>query len=346
MQLSRALLAVDPGHPMASRRLYLLRLVRLAGAAAAVGFGVVPAATAADSYPAHPLRLIVPFAPGGAADILARIVGDHLQRQLGQPVVVLNKDGAGTIVGVDFAAKSAPDGYTLLISGDAATINTASGRQLPYDLMKDLKPVSLLYAGTQFVLVNKDSPYKSFNDLVAYGKAHPGDLKFGSTGIGTSTHLSTESINAAAGISAIHVPYRGVAPAMTALMAGEVDYIVAGSTAAIPAIRNGTHRALAITSRARSPSVPGVPTLREQGIPVETGSWYGILVPAATPEAIVQRLHDAIAVVLSSPDVEQKLHSLGGEPRPMSPADATAFMRDEIDAFRALMHKLNLKLTV
>lgn len=303
-----------------------------------------PASFAAEVYPSKPIRLIVPFAPGGAADILARVVGDHLQRELGQPIVVVNRDGAGTIIGVDAAAKSPADGYTMLISGDAATINTASGRTLPYDLMRDLKPISLLYAGTQFLLVNKDSPWKSLPDLVAEGRAKPGRLRYGSTGIGTSTHLSTETVNAAAGIKAIHVPYRGVAPAMNALMGGQVDYVIGGSTAAIPAIQNGTVRALAITSRTRSPVLPNVPTLIEQGVAAETGSWYGLLVPAATPADIVKRLHEATAVVLKSPDVAERLKSLGGEARSTTPEAAATFMRQEIQAFGTLMRRLDIRL--
>ena len=228
-------------------------------------------AYAAESYPTKPLRLIVPFAPGGAADILARVVGEYLQRDLGRPIVILNREGAGTIIGVDAAAKATPDGYTLLISGDAATINTASGRPLPYDLMRDLRPVSLIYAGTQFVLVNaKDNRFNSMQDLVKHAKANPGTLKFGTSGVATSTHLSTESINAAAGIKAVHVPYRGVAPAMTNLMGAHVDYVIAGSTAAIPPVQNHQFKALAVTGRTRSPSLPQVPTLIEQGVPVGT----------------------------------------------------------------------------
>lgn len=302
------------------------------------------AAHGAETYPSRPLRLIVPFAPGGAADILARVVGEQLQRELGRPIVIVNRDGAGTIIGVDAAAKATPDGYTLLISGDAATINTASGRPLPYDLMKDLKPVSLIYAGTQFLLVNKDSRFNSLQDMVKYAKANPGTLKFGSTGVGTSTHLSSETINAAAGIKAIHVPYRGVAPAMNNLAGGHVDYVIAGSTAAIPSIQNGLHKALAITSRTRSQAVPQVPTLMEQGVPAETGSWYGLLVPAGTPPDMVKRLHAAMVVALKSPEVVERLKSLGGEPRITTPEETAAFMRAEIQKYGALMRKLDIKL--
>ncbi|GAA4322882.1 tripartite tricarboxylate transporter substrate binding protein [Pigmentiphaga soli] len=313
--------------------------------AAALGAVFAGPAAAQSSYPNKPLRMIVPFAPGGAADIVGRAVADALLHELGQPVVVVNQGGAGTIIGVDMAAKAPPDGYTLLVSGDAATVNTASGRKLPYDLMKDLQPVSLLYSGTQYLLSRVDGPYKTLDDLVRYGRAHPGELKFGSTGIGTSTHMSLESFNAAAGIRAVHVPYRGVAPAMTDLAGGHVDYVIAGSTAAIPAIENKTFRALAVTSRTRSPLTPQVRTLIEQGVQAETGSWYGLFVPAGTPPAIVERLNKATVAALKTDELARRFKSLGGETRATTPAEASAFMRDEIDRFGSLMRKLDIKLT-
>lgn len=300
----------------------------------------------AGIYPSKPLRLIVPFAPGGAADILARVVGEHLQRELGKPVVIVNREGAGTIIGVEAAAKATPDGYTLLISGDAATINSASGRPLPYDLMRDLKPISLIYSGTQFLLANgKDSRFNSLRDLVQYAKANPGTLKFGSSGVATSTHLSAEAVNVAAGIKATHVPYRGIAPAMTNLAGGHIDYAIVGSTAAIPVVQNGQFKALATTGRARSQALPNVPTLIEQGVHTDTGSWYGLFVPSGTPPAILKRLSAVMMVVLKSAEVADRLKSLGGEPRPTSPEQATDFIRDEIKKSGALMRKLDIKIT-
>jgi tripartite-type tricarboxylate transporter receptor subunit TctC len=305
-----------------------------------------PLARAADAYPSKPLRLIVPFAPGGAADILGRVVADNLQRELGKPIVLVNREGAGTIIGVEAAAKSTPDGYTLLLSGDAATINTASGRPLPYDLMRDLKPITLVFSGTQFVLAGiKDSRFNSLQDLIKYAKANPGTLKFGTSGVATATHLSTETINAAAGIKALHVPYKGVAPAMNNLQGGHVDYAVAGSTAAVPAVQGGQLKALAVTSRTRSSALPQVPTLIEQGVQAETGSWYGLLAPARTPPEILQRLHGAMMAVLKSPEVIERLKALGGDAKPTTPEQAADFMREEIKRFGALMRKLDIKVT-
>ena len=307
---------------------------------------IAAAAPAAESYPARPLRLIVPFSPGGAADVLARVVSEHLMRDLGKPIVIVNREGAGTIIGVEAAAKATPDGYTLLLSGDAATINTASGRPLPYDLMKELRPITIVFSGAQFVLVNaKDTRFNGMQDFVKYAKANPGTLKYGTSGVATATHLSSETINAAAGIKAVHVPYRGVAPAMTNLQGGHVDYVVAGSSAAVPAVQSGQLKALAVTSRTRSQALPQVPTLVDQGVQAETGSWYGLLVPAGTPPEIVRRLHTGMMNVLKSPEVVERLKALGGESRPMSPEQAADFMRGEIKKFTAIMRKLDIKIT-
>lgn len=297
-----------------------------------------------DPFPSKPLRLVVPFAPGGAADVIGRSVAEQLQHELGQPVVVVNRDGAGTIVGVNYVAKSPADGYTLLLSGDAATINAASGRALPYDLLRDLTPISVLFSGAQVLLVSKDSPFKTLQDMVAYAHAHPGKLRYGSSGIGTSIHMSEASFNAAANIDALHVPYRGVAPAITDLMGGQVDYVIAGSSLATQAIQNGQLRALAITTDKRSPFLPEIPTAKEQGVDVETMGWYGLFVPAATPPAAIARLSAATLAALKSPDLSERFKSIGGEALGMSPEQADAFVKAQIRKFSELMRRLDIKL--
>jgi tripartite-type tricarboxylate transporter receptor subunit TctC len=323
-----------------------MRRAVLAFAFVSLAAAASPFARAAEPYPSKPLRLIVPFAPGGAADILARVIAEQLQRELGKPIVLVNREGAGTIIGVDAAAKSAPDGYTLLFSGDAATINTASGRALPYDLMRDLKPITLVFSSAQFVVAGaKDPRFNSMQDLVKYAKAHPDTLKFGTSGVATSTHLSTETINAAAGIKAIHVPFKGIAPALNSLQGGHVDYSVAGSSATVPAVNGGQLKALAVTSRARSPVLPQVPTLIEQGVNAETASWYGVLVPAHTPAQIVKRLHADLMTALKTPEVLERFKALGGEARPTTPEQASEFMREEIRRYATLMRKLDIKVT-
>ncbi|WP_296560607.1 tripartite tricarboxylate transporter substrate binding protein [Pigmentiphaga sp.] len=333
-------------HPSARNARAPARRAVLAAAAvlAALSFAPPCLAQGSESFPSKPLRLVVPFAPGGAADVIGRSVAEQLQRELGQSVVVVNRDGAGTIVGVNYVAKAPGDGYTLLLSGDAATINTASGRTLPYDFLRELTPVSVLFSGAQILLVSKDSPFKTLQDMVSYARANPGKLRYGSSGIGTSIHLSEASFNAAADIEALHVPYRGVAPAITDLIGGQVDYVIAGSSLATPAIQSGQLRALAITTAKRSPMLPDIPTAKEQGVDVETMGWYGLFVPATTPPAIVARLNAATLAALKSPELSERFKSIGGEARGTSPAEAGAFVKAEIRKFSELMRRLNIKL--
>lgn len=317
----------------------------LACAMLAFGSLIDPAAAQADnSYPLQAIRMVVPFAAGGAADAIGRSVADQLQKELGQPLVVVNRGGAGTVIGVNYVAKAPADGYTVLLSGDAATINTASGRALPYDLMKELVPISTLFSGAQFVLVNKNSPFKTLDDLVKRAKSHPGELKYGSSGIGTSIHLAEESFNKAAGIKATHVPYRGVAPAVNDLMAGLVDYVIAGSSVATPAVQGGTLRALAINDAKRSPQLPEVPTAMEQGVNVQTKGWYGLWVPAGTPPAVAEKLNSATQAALKSSELSSKFEALGGEAKGASLADTKKFVANEVESFRKLIRDAHLKL--
>ncbi|ETF01080.1 Tat pathway signal protein [Advenella kashmirensis W13003] len=302
------------------------------------------AASADSSYPHQAIRMVVPFAAGGAADAIGRSVADELQKELGQPLVVVNRGGAGTVIGVNYVAKAPADGYTLLLSGDAATINTASGRALPYDLMKELVPISTLFSGAQFVLVNKNSQFRTLDDLVKRAKAHPGELKYGSSGIGTSIHLAEESFNKAAGIKATHVPYRGVAPAINDLMAGLVDYVIAGSSVATPAVQGGSLRALAINDAKRSAQLPEVPTAMEQGVNVQTKGWYGLWAPSGTPPDVIDKLNSATQAVLKSEALSSKFEALGGEAKGASLADTRKFVANELESFRKLIRDAHLKL--
>lgn len=297
-----------------------------------------------QAYPSRPLRMIVPFAPAGAADIVARTVSEPMSRELGQPILIVNRDGAGTVIGVSEAAHAATDGYTLLLSGDAGVINTAGGRKLSYDLLKDLAPVSIAYSGAQVMMANKSGRFANLQDLVKYAKANAGQIKYGSTGIGTSVHLSSELFNSAAGIEAVHIPYKGVAPAMTDLAAGRVDFVIGGSTAAIPAIKAGQFRGLALMSKARSDQMPDLPTAIEQGVNVETGSWYGMYMRAGSPAEAQKKIHDTLLKVLATTEVKERFKSLGGEPRSMSQQQFADYNRDEIRKLSALMKRLNIKL--
>jgi tripartite-type tricarboxylate transporter receptor subunit TctC len=297
----------------------------------------------AQPYPAKPISVIAPVDAGTPGDILARAVGEPMGRELGQRVVVINRPGAASIVGVEAAAKAAPDGYTLLVGGDASVINTASGRQLPYDLMRDLAPISLIYGGAQVLLVKRDSPYQTLRDLVNAARANPGKLTYGSAGVGSSIHMSSETLNQAAGIRTTHVPYKGIPQAMTEVAGGHIDFVIGGAPS-IPAVRNGTHRGLAILSRERMKLLPNLPTAIEQGVPIEAGGWYGLFAPAGVPPEVSKRLHEALVKTLALPEISDRFTSLGGEPRSSTPDQYSAFLRSEIDKYSALIKRLNLKL--
>jgi len=298
----------------------------------------------AQSYPSKPIRLVVPFAPGGAADAIARTLGEYMQKALGQPVVIDNRPGAGTTIGVDSVAKASPDGYTLLLSGDAAVINEASGRKLPYDLRKDLSAIAIVYTGTQFLLVKNDSQFVGIKELVAFGRANPGEIKFGSSGQGTSTHLSAEIILSAAGVKALHIPYKGVAPALNDLMAGIVDFVVVGSTAALPAIKGNRLRALAVTGTQRISTAPEVPTLIEQGVNAETQSWYGLFAPAQTPKDILVKLSETVLKAVSDPDLALRFTNLGGSATRTTPEEAAQQVSSEVDKYKAVLAERGIKL--
>ena len=301
-------------------------------------------ASTAQSYPSKPIRLVVPFAPGGAADILGRLIADRMQKDLGQSVVIINKDGGGTIIGVDFVAKSQADGYTLLLANDAAAINSGSGRKLPYDLLKDMTPVSLVYSGPQIILVNKNSRLNNLADLVKMGKSEGDKLRYATSGIGSSTHLSTASFAEAAGIKPTHVPYRGIAPAINDLQGGHVDFLVAGTASALPLVRGGSAKPLAILSKNRSALLPQLPTAIEQGVNTESAGWYGVMAPAGTPSDIVQKLSNALTAAVETPEFRERLQALAGDPQGLNAAQFGQFIRSEIQKFGTLMRTQDIQL--
>lgn len=311
-------------------------------ALAAIGFATQ---APAQTYPSRPVRIIVPFSPGGPADLLGRVIGEKLQRGWAQPVVVLNKDGAGTILGVDMAAKATPDGHTLLLGNVAMIINASSGRKLPYETMKDLTPISLVFTQPLILVLHPSVPLGSVKELVAFAKANPGKLRYGSSGVGTSIHLTTELFRSAVGIEMTHVPYKGVAPAMTDLLAGRIDLMLPGITPAAPHIRGGKLKGLAVTSRKRSAALPAIPTLIESGVPdFEAIGWYGMLVPAGTPRDVQARIHAELVKVLNMEDVKERLASQGGEAVSSSPAQFAAFMREELKKWTHLFRSLNIRI--
>ena len=273
---------------------------------------ILAAPLAAQDYPARPVRVVVPAAPGGTVDILARSISQPLSERLGQPVVVENRPGGGTNVGNEAVAKSPPDGYTLLLAGPTLATNPALFAKLGYDPQRDLAPITLMASVGNVLVVNPGVPAGSVKELVALARAQPGTLNFASAGTGSSGHLAGELLKALAGIDIVHVSYKGAAPAHTDLLAGQVQMMFDNIPAALPQVRGGKLKALAVTGRERSALMPDLPTMVEAGVPeFESSAWFGLLAPAGTPAPVIQRLHRDVTAILAEPAVRERLANQG-----------------------------------
>ena len=283
------------------------------------------------TYPDRPIRFIVPFGPGGPGDILARVIGKRLADSLGQPVVIDNRSGASTIIGTELAAKSPPDGHTLLLISTTHAVNPSLFDKLPYDPVRDFAPVTLV-ASTPFMLVVHPAvPAQSVTELVALAKKKPRSLNYGSSGNGSSIHLTTELFSLAAGVELTHVPYKGSGPAFVDLIGGHIQMLFSSTVSSLPYVTSGKVRALAITSLKRAPSLPSVATVAEAGYAgFEASSWFGILVPAKTPSAVINRLLSDTRAAIQSAEVNDWLISQGAEPGGNSPAEFGAFFQAEL----------------
>ena len=293
---------------------------------AAFAFAQAPAA-----YPTKPIRLVVPFPAGGATDLLAREVSKHLTDAWGQSVVVDNRPGAGGNIGSELVAKSPPDGYTLEM-GTVGThaINASLYSKMPYDHVKDFVPVILVAGVPNVLVVNPSVPVNTVQELIAYAKANPGKLNFASSGSGTSIHLSGELFKVMAGVNMTHVPYKGSAPALAELIAGQVQLMFDNLPPSLPQIKAGKLRALAVTSARRAPALPDVPTVAEAGLPgFEASSWFGVLAPAGTPPAVVAKLNAEIAKWLMSPEAKEKLAGVGANIAGGTPEDFARHIQAE-----------------
>lgn len=291
--------------------------------------GIVPAYA---QYPGKPVRLIVPFPPGGGSDTLARILGPKLSEAFGQQVVIDNRPGAGTNIGAEIAARSAPDGYTVLMGNVSHAINVTLYSKLSYDLAKDFAPVSLLASTPNIVVVHPSVPVKSVKELIALAKARPGQLDVASSGSGSSAHLAGELFNNMAGTKMNHVPYKGGGPAVIALVGGQVAVGFATTPSVIQHVKSGRMRGLAVTSAQRSPSAPDLPTVSEAGLKgYEAGTWYGFLVPTGTPKEVITRLHAESARLLKLPDVKGRMDTAGFESIGSTPERFGAYIRGEIE---------------
>jgi tripartite-type tricarboxylate transporter receptor subunit TctC len=312
-------------------------LALAAGLAASLS---VPGAQAAD-YPDRPIKIVLGFAPGGPTDILSRLLGDKLSRSLGTPVVVDNKVGAGGNIAAAIVAKAPADGYTLLVGGTNYAIGRAWYKNLQFDIEKDLQIVATISQNANVLVVNPASSLKSVEDVVREAKANPGKLAFASSGAGTVVHLAGEIFKSQQGLDITHVPYSGAPPAELDVMNGRVDMMFDSLATALPFIRDGKLRALAVTSRKRSTYAPDIPSLAQEGMKdFDVASWYAMWAPAGVPKEIVERLNKAITEALSLPDVRERLAALQAEAFPTTVTQAQAFEREEIAKWTAAVEKL------
>lgn len=320
---------------------FLTRRTLLGGASLLV----LAAPLQAQTYPSRPIRFIVPFAAGaGVLDIMARIVGQHLGTATGQQVVIDNRPGAGGNVGAEVAAKATPDGYTMLMGAVALVVSPYLYAKLPFDPLTDLVPVTQVNSAPLMLVVHPSLPVKSVAELIAYAKARPGLLNYGSGGVGATPFLATELFKSMAGIDVTHVPYRGGAPALADLVAGQLSFMIENVPGTLPLVRDGKLRALAITSRQRLALVPDLPTMEEAGVPgYEMIGWNGIFVPKATPPEIVTRLNAELVKVLRSADVGEQLAKLGAVPVGDSPEQFGAFVKAESARWGKIIKDLGIK---
>ena len=296
-----------------------------------------------DAYPVKPLRFILPFPPGGGTDILGRLIAERLSASLGQPVVVENRGGAGGNVGAEAAARSTPDGYTIVLVAPSLAISPTLYSKLNYDAVKDFAPISLVATVPNVVITQPALP-ATLQEFAALARAKPGELNFGSGGSGTSNHLAGELFNIVAGVKLVHIPYKGVNLAMQDVLAGNIHFVVIGIPAAAPHIKAGKLRALAVLAPNRSPALPDVPTAAEAGMPAfEVTTWYGVLAPAGTPKNIVTRLNQELVMAMHSPEMKAPLAASGTDPVTSTPEEFAAYIRQEIAKWGDVVKKANLK---
>ncbi len=300
---------------------------------------------AQSAYPNKPIRLVVPFAPGGSNDIMARIIGQKIGESTGQTVIIDNRGGASGIIGTDIVAKASPDGYSLLMMSLTLAVNPSLYKKLPYDTDKDLAPVSLVASAPLILVVHPSLPVKSLKDFIAHAKANPGKFNFGSGGPGTTPHLAGEMLKSMAGLQMTHVPYKGGGPALADLVGGQLQLMLENIPSTLPFVKSGKLRVLALSGLKRSALVPDVPTLDEAGLKgYEIVGWNGLFLPAGTSGAIVNRLHAETVKALALPDIKERLSGMGAEGVGSTPAQFTAFVKTEIKKWAQVARDANLRL--
>ena len=318
--------------------------VGLIAASAPAAWAQGKAANSPGDYPGKPVRMIVPLAPGGGSDIVARIVSQALTQQWGQSVVIDNRPGAGSTIGTAIAARATADGYTLLATSSSFVIGAALYPNLWYDVVKDFDEISMLASQPSIIAVNPGVRAKSLKELVAMMRAEPGKLGFGSAGQGTASHLANELFLMTAGVKGTHVPYKSAGLAATALLGGEIQFMVTNMATAVPLMRSDKLRGLAVTSARRAPSVANVPTAAEAGLPgYEYTTWYGLLAPAGAPRNILSRVNGDVVKLLRSPPIVERFGSQGLDPQPTTPGEFSAYVKSELVKWSGVVRTAGLK---
>ena len=298
-----------------------------------------------EPYPARPIRVIIPFTAGSATDLLARRVAVKMSENWGQQVVIDNRGGGGGTIASNMVAKAAPDGYTLLTHSIAFAMNAALYSKLPYDPVKDFAPASQIAVSTSLLLVSPSLGAKSVKELIALAKQKPGQLNFGSSGVGSGTHLNAEQFRFAAGIDVVHVPYKGVPETLIDLMTGRIHYFLSPLVPALPLLKEGKLIPLAVTTPRRSAVLPDVPTMAEAALPgYEFQAWFGVFAPARTPRPIVEKLSKEIARIVELPDIRKQMQAQGEEARPSSPEEFSKFVRAEIDKISRIVKQAGVRI--
>jgi len=323
-----------------------MRGTLIASLIAACAAGIVAArAGAADSYPVRPVRIIVPFAPGGGTDILARILGARLNDRLGQNFIVDNRPAGSGIVGAEIAARSAPDGYTLLCAYSSLASSAPLFSRLPYDPVRDFSPIILIATSQLVLLAHPSLPAANVRELIAYAKANPNKLNYGSSGPGSTPHLAFELMNSMAGIQMTHIVYKGIAPAVAAQLGNEVQLSLTPVVVSLPHMKTGRLRALAVGGLQRAATLPDIPTINESGLPgFEVIAWYGMLAPARTPRPLIELLNKEIRAVIEIPDVKRNLLEQGLDPAPGTPEQFAALIKSDMEKWGAVGKRLGIKL--
>lgn len=314
----------------------------LAGVALAAAALCTPAQ--AQGYPSKPVNIVVPFAPGGATDIMTRLLAERLSKRLGQPVIVENKPGAGTMIASEYVAKAPADGHTVLMAASSLGIAPSLYSKVNYDPVKSFAPISLVASVVHVLEVHPSVPVKSVGELITWLKANPGKANYGSVGAGTSTHLESELFNTMAGVKMVHVPYKGSAPALTDLVGGSLQVMFDAWASSGPFVKDGKTRLLAVTTAQRSRILPDVPTVAESGLPgYEAMPWLGLLAPAGTPDAVVKKFHDELIEVLKEQPVQEKFHSLGLDIIGNTPQEFAEFIKKDITKWAKVIQETGAK---